>query len=333
MGYTIKNLKIKLDALLELNELYKNCNLNINTFYPYFNTPNLLRGLDSDYAYLKNSKNIDFNKPEIVDLINNLPEICKMIREYTTGINLENLKYRKSIEDILERNRYLENYMYAEYIIKAYITDKQSYKTVEFLKKYGINDEILKYCVSLIQFMNPALYKEYLDKYDINNQERKEALFHEFYNLAKCIEDCEKKGEELSLVDFFRLTPFKEYGPIYIDKVNGFLKHGYTLSKVSNYIYSHDIQRFKYMFVEQEKRVTRILDGHKLTPEDNENIIKIMDVYGIPYVKKLYRIITDEYIAGKYDMDEILEKYKRLEDVETIHVPYQYVKVSNSSNK
>lgn len=333
MGYTALSVERKVKALLEINKLYNEGNLNFNTFAPFYDTPNLVLGLEQDYVYLKNRKIVDLNDPEVINMMENLPEICKMIREYTTGINLENLKYRKSVEDILEKNCYLENYMYAFFVVKAYITDAKSYKTVEFLRKYNLDDETFEYCVSLIQFINPVLYKEYLNRYHANTNERKEAIFHEFYNLAKRIEECKKNGEELSIFEFFRMTPFKESGPIYIDKLRSFLGRGYTLNTIAGYVYEHKIPRFNYMRKDQEISITRIIDGHRLTPHDNENIIKIMDVYGIPYIKKLYNLVTDEYIAGKYDMDEISKKHEMLENKETVEIPYQYIRVANTSNK
>lgn len=327
-GYSKDNVRVKVDTLLKLNELYKEGNLNINTFYPYFSIPNLLFGLENDYAYLKKSKTVNQEDPLVIDLYNNLPELSKMIRELTTGVGLENIKYRKSIEDILTKNCYLENYQYAEFVVKAYINDAISYNKAKFLEKYGIDEDTLNYCVSLIQFINPVLYREYLNRFTANNMQKKESDYHAFYSLARRIEN-----GDVSLIEFFKTAPFKDNGPLYIDKIKSFLKYGYALNTISNYLYANCVPRFRYIVKEQEIKVTRTIDGRVLTPEDNSNIFKVMDVYDLPYVKVLYNQVTEEYMKGNYDMAEIDEKYQILQNEETVEIPYQFVKVTKLKRK
>ena len=327
-SYSKDNVRVKVDTLLKLNELYKEGNLNINTFYPYFSIPNLLFGLENDYAYLKKSKTVNQEDPLVIDLYNNLPELSKMIRELTTGVSLENIKYRKSIEDILTKNCYLENYQYAEFVVKAYINDAISYNSARFLEKYGIDEDTFNYCVSLIQFINPILYKEYLNRYNANAMQKKESDYHAFYNLARRIDE-----GNLSLIEYFKASPFKENGPIYIDKVRSFLKYGYTLNKISSYLCANCVLRFRYIVKEQEIRVNRTINGRVLTPEDNSNIFKVMDVYDLPYIKVLYNMITEEYMNGSYDMTLIDEKYQVLQNREKVEIPYQYTKVTKPTRR
>lgn len=246
--------------------------------------------------------NFDF----ISNTLNSIPEI-----------QIRNLKYRNEIETILEENNYLENYLYAEFVIKMYISDDKSYLKNKFLQNMGINNETFAYCERLISFINPVLYKEYQDCVSKNNKNRAYAIGMTIRNLAYGINTgCLYDGTELTLLEFYKRIPFKEYGTKFISTLRDFIARniGYDdgiYYTINNYLYHNNITNIIPANETELINSSISVAGVKLTKEIIHNIFRYMEINDLPKIMPVYRIVLRQYINKEIDFSLLDEQEKQ----------------------
>ena len=330
--YSEKNILRKLSDLVYLNRLYTNELLNINTYYPIFKKISKSK-IDSapSFKHLLVSKYITFDDPEIKEAFQNIDEIEKTISQFHKGISFENLKYRRSIEEFLEKNNYLENYKYAEYILKTYIDDESCYKISEIIAGFDISIDHFKECLKIIKFLNPVLYEQYIEKKKRDSEKNIVACNYAFINLANSIRESRKNGQEFDKYEFIRKAPFLKYSSLshdihydYAGKLRDFIHEPGVLKTLSDYVYRTGLNHIVLTNVKNYLNNFRAINGHILTPEEKQDIYKIIkDLNIAPFAFAINEVIR-KYLNNEYDMESI-ELSKRMADKSgTLKNPYTY---------
>ena len=257
----------------------------------------------------------------------------KIIEVYTILEKEPNLKsnvlYRKNIENHLEQTKYLDNYLYAKYVIELFISDDSLSKN-EFYQKLEIDNMTFNYCVELIKFLDIELYKKYeqtiLDN-SINKNNRIKTNIDEIVNRVNT-------DVSFSILDFYKLVPFKEYEYNFVPSLLNFIISNYgfgsiTYCTILNYLYRNGINNCSYVTEESLNSKTMIISGVKITPYIINIIFRYMKLNDLPYISNVYDIVLRMYIDNKIDVSELIQKEQSVENKSKLvkyKNPYNFIK-------
>ena len=235
-------------------------------------------------------------------------------------IEIINARYRKIIESVLEEKNYLENYLYAEYVINAYIVDETNYLKHKFLKKMKITLETFQYCEELIQFLNPVLYQKY-QEYASNEEQRKiNAYVQIIKDIAIGIREGKfQDGTPFDKLEFYKRVPFKENGISFGNTLKTFafknIKDDHSVCKtIKEYLYQNHIRTVAFINEKTLQKSSVSYMGKEVTPEIVHNVFRYMKVHQLPPIKKVYNIVLEKYIHNEIDFDSLDVEEQRLEE-------------------
>lgn len=177
-------------------------------------------------------------------------------------------------------NKYLENYLFAEYVIKTFINDDRNYQSGCFFRAMKISRKIFNYCVEIINFLNPSLYQEYLDAVALISEKKTQHMIKNINLIAEAIKTGYlNDGSKFDILDFYRFISFIESG----------------LGFVS------DLKRFMRECDEIDDGVYEIITNYM---RDNK-ITGIMFANGLPRVDGVFRIVLKRYLEGSINFDNL----------------------------
>lgn len=264
------------------------------------------------------------------EALNDFDFISNTINSFS-DTQIKNARYRIEVENILNENNYLENYLYAEYVIKAFLEDDKSCFKNRFIKSLGINQETFEYCEELVHFLNPVLYKEYQECVSENNKKRTYKMAMTIKNLAKGINTGYlEDGTEFNILEFYKRVPFKRYEGKFVYTLNDFIKRNMgnekgIYSTINGYLKDNNITRMSSVSEEKLNESNTTFKGVKLTPEIIHNVFRYMKVNRLPEVKAVYRIVLNMYINNEIDLSLLDEQEKQMKSEKKYNNPYTLV--------
>lgn len=264
------------------------------------------------------------------EALNDFDFISNTINSFS-DIQIKNVRYRREIENILKENNYLDNYLYAEYVIKTYLTDDKSYLKNNFLGNLGINYEIFQYCEELIQFLNPVLHKQYQECVSENNKKRAWAIGMTIRNLVRGINTGYlDDGTEFDILEFYKRVPFKEYEAKFVCTLKDFIwrnigNENGIYSTINNYLYQNNITKMIPASETELIETSISYKGVELTPKIIHNVFRYMKVNELPEVMGVYRIVLSKYINNELDFSLLDEQEQQMKSKIKYKNPYTLV--------
>lgn len=253
------------------------------------------------------------------EALNDFEIISNTINSFT-DTQVKNSRYRAEVEKLLKETNYLENYLYAEYVIKTYLTDDKSYLKNSFLKSLGIDSETFQYCEKLIQFLNPLLYKQYQECISENNKKRAFAIGMTIRSLAYGINTGYlKDGTEFNLLEFYKRVPFKECEAKFVSSLKDFIWRNIgnetgIYTTISSYLKKNNISKMTPINETELVETKMICKGIVITPEIVHNIFRYMKVNKLPKVMSVYSILITKYVNNEIDFS-LLDEQESLMDL------------------
>ena len=241
----------------------------------------------------------------------------------------------KTMEKLLAEKKYLENYLYAEYVIKKYIEVADSYRTGDFAKRCGLTVSELEYCIELVKVLNPILYKEYLEKGSKNADIRFVANKATFENLYTGITTGYlNDGTPFNSLEFLKRIPFKQPGKDFFNTVVSFLNRAFNnrpdiVNTIIKYMYSIHAKVLRYVSEEYANKMTVSINGVTSTPDINKIIFDSMNAYELPRISIIYSELFGKYTRGELDPVDIKERQEEIESKRLsrkIDIPYTLIK-------
>lgn len=265
------------------------------------------------------------------EALDNYDFISNVVNSFS-DVQIKNIRQKKENEVIIKENYYLENYLYAEYVIKTYISDDKSYLKNKFLEDLGISEEIFRYCEELIRFLNPVLYGQYQECVSNNNKKRSWAIARTIRDLTKGINTGTlEDGTKFDLLEFYKRVPFKEYGKDFVPTLKDYIYRNFTYDKgvyyaINTYLYQNQISRITPASESVLIKTSVSYKGLSLTPEIIHNVFRYMKINGLPIIMGVYRIVLDKYINNEIDFSLLDEQEKQLERIQnSYNNPYTLV--------
>lgn len=253
-----------------------------------------------------------------------------------------NLEYREEIERILEENNYLDNYLYAEYVITTFINDDRNYQRGRFFRVTNTNRKTFAYCEEVIRFLNPRLYKEYLEARKISEVKKKYNMKANINLIARGIETGHlADGSEFDILDFYRFIPFKESGLKFARDLKIFMSDSEGLidgafDTISNYMKENHITEIIYLTENNMlKNISTLGSDERITPEVIHNCFRYMFASGLPKVDAIFKIVLKRYLNGEIDFNDLErmeEKSRNSKSRKGYHNPHK-LKISPNSYK
>ena len=244
---------------------------------------------------------------------------------------VDHIKYENQINELLEQKKYCENYLYAEFLIKTYIDDKDSYKKHNFLSRCGISEDTFDYCVKLIKFLNPVLYQEYSEKVKKNIEIRYAANCETLRSIHNGIKTGQlKDGTPFDKIEFCRLVPFKNSGRELYKYLIDFMGNAFggkdpIKYDILRYMSSNGLRNLHPAYENDYNNSIVSINGVQITPEMNKEIFRYMTAYGLPKYSIIYSTLIKMYIKGELDLsnlDEVEQKSKERFESTKIEIPY-----------
>lgn len=273
--------------------------------------------------YGKNDPRLD----SVREALNDFDFISNTINSFS-DTQVKNVRYRIEVENTLEENNYLENYLYAEYVIKAFLEDDKSCFKNRFIKSLGIDQETFEYCEELVHFLNPVLYKEYQECVSENNKKRTYKMAMTIKNLVKGINTGYlEDGTEFNILEFYKRVPFKRYEGKFVNTLNDFIVRNMgnekgVYSTINNYLKENKITRMSSVSEEKLNESNITYKGVKLTPEIIHNVFRYMKVNRLPEVKAVCRIVLSKYFNNEIDLSLLDEQEKQMKSEKKYNNPY-----------
>ncbi len=241
--------------------------------------------------------------------------------------------YRGKIERFLEDNNYLENYLYAEHLIEAYIASGNCLEK-DFIKMAGIDDNTMSYCKNLIKFINPVLYTKLenaiRDKNDNDIHNTITTIKRLAYGIDKGYLPDGNLFDELT---FYKMVPFKETGPKFCYFLKCFItrnigRDSRIYAIISNYLKEKGIKSIVPVEEDELIKDESLINDFQISEDVIHNIFRYMKVNYLPKILPVFDIILDKYLNGEIDFTSLDEQEKQFEKekMESLYKnPYQLV--------
>lgn len=228
-------------------------------------------------------------------------------------VDLENRnrEYEKEIERILEENSYLDNYLYAEYVVTAFINDDRNFQKGRFYRLTKTNRKIFEYCVEVIKFLNPSLYQKYLDSL-ADGEERKIKNARDNINLI--VEGIRtghlSDGSLYDILDFYRFIPFRESGFDFVHDIKEFMRTSDGLvdgayETITKYMKDNEITVMIFVTENYVLKNKHLYGGDIVTPKIAHNCFRYMFATGLPKVEAAFKIVLKRYLNKEIDFAEL----------------------------
>ena len=224
----------------------------------------------------------------------------------------KNREYREEIEKLLEEKQYLENYLYAEYIINAFIKDGRSYQKGRFYRITRTNRKMFEYCVEVVRFLNPSLYQNYMEAVKRNEVKKIEDMNANINLLVQGIRTGHlKDGSLYDILDFYRFVPLRECGLDFVSELKKFMRHSDGLVEgayetMTKYMEENNINEIIFAtenYVLSNKSIVNF--DKRATPEVIHNCYRYMFASGLPKIEGVFKIVFKRYLNGEIDFNDL----------------------------
>ena len=244
--------------------------------------------------------------------LDNFDLLYAKFKEYEAKGIIDNVRYVLSIQN------YLQNYEYAKFAIGHYIESSESYKESEFLSELGLDKEIFNFCVSTIEELDVNLYKQFLEKKEINKKIRCVKNAETITNLANGINTgILSDGTQFDLLEFIKRIPFKRSNNFTFALID-FMKRNNPddMNTIIKYIYSNGLNTpsaFAPLEFKEIYTTKTIINGVEITNADNNIIIDYLRVNNIPLIHKTYVLARTKYLNGEITAEMVQKQKEQLE--------------------
>lgn len=309
---------IKLDKMIYL------FNKDIDTLSKYYQMNLIFKNVGDfikEYKYLKDF--LDQSSVYYLDVY--VEEIAVFLNRIEKGLNKEVLKDYL----VFEKNRYFEDYRYAEYFVSEYVNYNESPYLRDYLNEYGLQEQDFIRFTCIISEFNEELFNKYLEKNNSNQISRKSEIERKMSNIKEGVTTgFTKDGEKFDAVEFYANMPFddQESAREIIDdfgckkmatidkKFRCILETLYPESsrEVMSYIYSNNLLTVNPTKInEREIRETIFINNNEaLSVEGKEEIITYMKERKIPFLHSAFNAVKSKYLQEglKINKEKTLEK-------------------------
>lgn len=259
-----------------------------------------------------------------------------------SDIELErkNQIYREEIENILEENNYLDNYLYAEYIINAFISDERNYQKNRFLRVARITNNIFKYCVETIKLLNPTLYQEYLISLSESEERRIKNNEKSLIRLAGVInKGYLEDGAKFDILDFYRFVPMRECAGNFVFELKKFMLKSDAIddgvyNTIMGYIKDQEIKKIIFITENTTLSYYSFNRDARITPEVIHNVFRYMASFGLSKIEDVFQIILNRFLNEEItfdNLDKTEKRSKKRKVASYYNNPYKFV-TNNKKN-
>ena len=244
--------------------------------------------------------------------LDNFDLLYAKFKEYEAKGIIDNVRYVLSIQD------YLQNYKYAKFAIGHYIESSESYKESEFLSELGLDKDTFNFCVSTIEELDVDLYRQFLEKKEINNKIRCVKNAETITNLANGINTgILSDGTQFDLLEFTKRIPFKKSNNFTVVLID-FMKRNnpQDMNTIIRYIYGNGLNTpsaFAPLDLKGIYTTKTTINGVEITNTDNDIIIDYLTVNNIPLIHKTYVLARTKYLNGEITAEMIQKQKEQLE--------------------
>ncbi|MCX4366057.1 MAG: hypothetical protein OSJ70_09855 [Bacilli bacterium] len=248
------------------------------------------------------------------------------------GIENKNTQYREEIEKLLEEREYLENYLYAEFIIKTYIDDDRNYQKGRFYRVTKTNKNIFNYCVEVVKFLNPRLYQEYLKAVAESNIKKTKNMVTNLNNIVEGIKTGYlPDGSEFNILEFYRFVPLRESGFNFSKTLKDFMRQSDDITDevydcISEYMEKNDIRVIVFVtetYVKNNRE--KYSTDPRFTSKMIHNVFRYMFASGLPNIDHIFRILLEKYMNRELDFNRLgkmEDKSQKSKERKRYHNPY-----------
>lgn len=238
----------------------------------------------------------------------------------------KNREYCEEIERLLKEKNYLDNYLYAEYIVTTFINDDRNFQRGRFYRITRTNRKIFEYCVETVKFLNPSLYKEFLEAERVGQERKIAGMIKNVNIVAEGIKNGRMKdGAKFDILHFYRLIPCRESGADFVNDLKTFLSECDGLvdgayESITKYMEDNDITEIVFLtenYVLENKALYS--SDERVTPEVVHNCFRYMFAMGIPKIDAAFRTVLNRYLSGEISFRNLnkMEKRSRIRKNET----------------
>lgn len=241
------------------------------------------------------------------EALDNFDLLYAKFKEYETKGIVDDVRYILSIQD------YLQNYEYAKFIIEHYIESSESYKESEFLTELGLDKDTFNFCIQTIEELDVDLYRQFLEKKELNNKIRCVKNAETITNLANGINTgILSDGTQFDLLEFTKRIPFKKSNN-FVSTLIDFMKRNnpQDMNTIVKYIYSNGLNTpdaFAPLDMKGIYQVKTTINGVEITNADNDIIIDYLRVNNIPLIHKTYVLARAKYLNGEITAGMVQEQ-------------------------
>ena len=246
------------------------------------------------------------------EALNNFDLLYAKFKEYETKGIVDNVRYVLSIQD------YLQNYQYAKFAVGHYIDSSESYKENEFLTELGLDKDTFNFCIQTIEELDVDLYRQFLEKKELNNKIRCVKNAETITNLANGINTgILSDGTQFDLLEFTKRIPFKKSNN-FVNTLIDFMKRNnpQDMNTIVKYIYSNGLNTpaaFAPLDMKSIYQTKTTINGIEITNADNDIIIDYLRVNNIPLIHKTYVLARTKYLNGEITAEMVQEQKVQLE--------------------
>lgn len=247
-----------------------------------------------------------------LEQVEKFKELIRVYRNYEAKGIIDNVRYVLGIQD------YLQNYKYAKFAIGHYIESSESYKESEFLSELGLDKDTFNFCVSTIEELDVDLYRQFLEKKEINNKIRCVKNAETITNLANGINTgILSNGTQFDLLEFTKRIPFKKSNNFTVVLID-FMKRNnpQDMNTIIRYIYGNGLNTpsaFAPLDLKGIYTTKTTINGVEITNTDNDIIIDYLTVNNIPLIHKTYVLARTKYLNGEITAEMVQKQKEQLE--------------------
>lgn len=298
------------EAAIKLDKMINLYNQEIDTLSKYYQMTLIFKkaiDFSKEYKFLKEF----LNNSSVYYLDVYVEEIRIFLNKVERGLSKETLKDLL----VLQKNRYFEDYTYAEFFVNQYIDYNDSPYLRDFLSYCGINENDFLRFTNIIFELNEDLYNKYVEKYNNNKLIRKSETLKKVSNIKEGITTgYTNDGDKFDNVEFFVNLPFDDldssreiiddFGFKKMSTLDKRLKtifeeiYPESVKDVMTYIYSNNLLYANPSKISEKDimSITYINNDKPLSDDDKRKIIEYMKERNISFLPKAFNVVKDKYL-------------------------------------
>lgn len=272
--------------------------LYANGFIKYYKQGNIRKCeialLDFYYQnYTLKQLHMDSTRTHLMNIIKDLKEYNLIDEKSLNDLkNIVNTSYKMTQDSLTNTDEYKN-------IIRNLI-NSDSYSLKEFAISNNIDISRVYNAIEYVKYADKKLYDEYRNKINLDRQKRYAAITNNIQNMVKDINDgiLMENGNvrEFGMLDYFNYTKMNA------DELKTFIKSNKVLNKDDSNTLIRFLNKNAYNFKDARKviRAEKLsIDGHVVTDEERESVIRYLDSKHIPCSIKIYSEALRRYLNNE----------------------------------